>query len=75
MVNVDDILENVTPKDVTKEMQKLLKNYNNGKAKNLTEILDIHYHFETIHPFQDGNGRVGRLIMFKEFLKTILYLS
>lgn len=68
--NIVGNMETVAPEDVTKEMQKLLENYNANKTKNLTEILDFHYNFEAIHPFQDGNGRVGRLIMFKECLRN-----
>lgn len=68
--NIVGDMETVKPENVAQEMQKLLKDYNKTKTKNLTEILDFHYHFETIHPFQDGNGRVGRLIMFKECLKN-----
>ena len=68
--NIVGDMETVKPEDVAREMQKLLKDYNKTKTKNLTEILDFHYHFESIHPFQDGNGRVGRLIMFKECLKN-----
>ena len=57
------------PKDVPKTMKELLNNYNSKQEIGLDDVLDFHVKFEKIHPFQDGNGRVGRLIMFKECLK------
>ena len=62
-------METTLPNDVHREMQTLLKNYNIQKVHTFEDILDFHVHFEAIHPFQDGNGRVGRLLMFKECLR------
>ena len=57
------------PENVHKEMKALLKEYNAKKHPTLEDIIDFHQRFEAIHPFQDGNGRVGRLIMFRECLR------
>lgn len=61
--------ETVRPENVTAEMKALLSDYNSKSKITFDDILDFHVRFESIHPFQDGNGRVGRLIMFKECLK------
>ena len=62
-------LKTSSPKNVEKDMQKLLDWYNSLKKVTIKEIIEFHARFEIIHPFQDGNGRVGRLIAFKECLK------
>ena len=61
--------DTVSPEDVHREMKALLKDYNAKKHPAFEDIIDFHYRFERVHPFQDGNGRVGRLIMFRECLR------
>lgn len=61
-------LDTTEPERVAAEMKMLLQRYNRLEGKSLDDILDLHWRFECIHPFQDGNGRVGRLLMFKECL-------
>ena len=58
------------PADVESAMETLLNKYNSLSTVTFEDIVKFHKDFETIHPFQDGNGRVGRIIMFKECLKN-----
>ena len=62
-------MDTTMPEDVAREIKSLLSWYNAIENITLEDIIDFHVRFEKIHPFQDGNGRVGRLIMFKECLK------
>lgn len=63
-------IKTTSPNNVEKDMSKLMDWYNSLKQVTMKEIIEFHYRFESIHPFQDGNGRIGRIIMFKECLKN-----
>lgn len=63
-------IKTTSPNNVEKEMAKLMDWYNSIKQVTIKEIIEFHYRFESIHPFQDGNGRIGRIIMFKECLRN-----
>ncbi|MCB9033321.1 MAG: Fic family protein [Chitinophagales bacterium] len=66
--NIVGGIETSKPKNVANDMKQLLETYHNIEPIKINDIIDFHYQFEKIHPFQDGNGRVGRLILFKECL-------
>ena len=70
VVNEAGGIRTTDPKNVQKDMSKLMEWYNSLNQITINEIVEFHVRFERIHPFQDGNGRVGRMIMFKECLKN-----
>ena len=63
-------VDTTSPMDVSHDLDVLLEEYHKIKKVNIEDIIEFHYRFERIHPFGDGNGRVGRMIMFKECLKN-----
>ena len=63
-----EVIQLVPPKEVKTKIAALLSEYHSIEKKTFEDIIDFHYQFEIIHAFQDGNGRVGRLIIFKECL-------
>ena len=63
-------METAAPEEVHEKIVSLLERYNSSESKTFEEIIAFHVEFERIHPFQDGNGRVGRLLLFKECLKN-----
>ena len=69
-IGLINVINTSSPKDTPKDIDNLLSWYNSIENITLEDIIEFHYRFEKIHPFGDGNGRVGRMIMFKECLKN-----
>ena len=69
-IGLINVINTSDPKDVEKDLKKLLEWYKRIKKVTVEDIIEFHVRFERIHPFGDGNGRVGRIIMFKECLKN-----
>ena len=70
IIGLVNVIHTTEPENVEKEIDQLLFEYNTKRTITLEDIIDFHYRFEKNHPFGDGNGRVGRMIMFKECLKN-----
>ncbi len=70
MIGLVNVINTTAPEKVEEEIDELLAQYNSKTNITLEDIIDFHYSFEKIYPFGDGNGRVGRIIMFKECLKN-----
>ena len=70
IIGLVNVIKTTAPEKVEEEIDELLDSYNSKTNITLEDIIDFHYKFEKIHPFGDGNGRIGRIIMFKECLKN-----
>ena len=70
IIGIVNIIKTSPPEEVSADMRQLLYEYNKKEKVSFEDIIDFHFRFETIHPFSDGNGRIGRMIMFKECLKN-----
>ena len=70
LANQTGTMETSSPKRTPQDMLKLMEWYNSLKNVTINNIIEFHSRFEKIHPFQDGNGRIGRIIMFKECLRN-----
>lgn len=70
IIGVVNVINTTSPENVEQEIELLLDEYNSKNNITLEDIVDFHFKFEKIHPFGDGNGRVGRIIMFKECLRN-----
>ena len=71
-IGLINVINTSSPENVVKDLDNLLNQYHQIEKVTIEDIIDFHYHFLCIHPFGDGNGRVGRMIMFKECLKNHL---
>ena len=71
-IGLINVINTSSPENVVKDLDNLLNQYHQIEKVTIEDIIDFHYRFECIHPFGDGNGRVGRMIMFKECLKNHL---
>ena len=70
IIGIVNVINTSSPEDVSSDTEKLLDGYTEKERVTFEDIVDFHFRFETIHPFSDGNGRIGRMIMFKECLKN-----
>lgn len=70
IIGLQNVIETSSPENVQNDLEELLIDYEKLQEVTLKDIIDFHVRFERIHPLSDGNGRIGRLIMFKECLKN-----